>query len=127
MKYKEYLKSDHWQKVRSKALENQSECTLCGCKDNLHIHHKYYTKNGVNVLYNEHRYDDLLLVLCKDCHSEWHKYDEKWYAKITKKRIKQISKLLKLKDKRIAAFKKYTDKEYKERIKYLKTVKVRFA
>lgn len=126
MNYQEYLNSEHWKNIKKETYKKQDICVLCKSKDNLNIHHKSYKAKGVNVLYKEHKFKDLLIVLCKECHEEWHKYDEKWYAQITKKRMKQITKLLSLGDSKSNAFKLYSDKEYEKRLHYLKTVHARF-
>lgn len=65
-KYKRYLLSDKWRKIRKKALEFYgNNCCKCGNKFNLQVHHRDY-KN----LYKENMID--LLVLCEPCHHEEH-------------------------------------------------------
>ena len=65
--YKEYLKSNIWNKTRRCKLEEANyKCQLCSKKDiELHVHHNTYENIG-----NEEMND--LIVLCKDCHSKFH-------------------------------------------------------
>lgn len=66
-KYKKYLLSSAWQKVRKQALEfYQYNCCKCGNRYNLQVHHRDY-KN----LYKETMID--VLLLCENCHSDEHK------------------------------------------------------
>jgi len=65
--YKEYLKSEHWQKVKSDALSrSNNHCQLCS-KGNtpIHVHHNNY-KN----LYKETPSD--VIALCAECHKKFH-------------------------------------------------------
>ncbi len=67
-KYSDYLKSEHWQKTRKKALRRAKfKCQLCG-KNNivLHIHHNNYDNIG-----QEENSD--LIALCENCHANYHK------------------------------------------------------
>ena len=64
--YNNYLKSEHWQDTRKKALRNgHYRCAICGSKNHLQVHHLTY-KN----IYHEK--DGDLKVLCKSCHSREH-------------------------------------------------------
>lgn len=46
--YQRYLKSSAWETFRQKAFDFYGrECKKCGCKNNLHVHHKTY-KNLFN-------------------------------------------------------------------------------
>lgn len=66
LEYKEYLESDHWQDIRSKALERaDNKCQLCSSKINLNVHHNTYKNRG-----NENLTD--LVVLCRECHAKFH-------------------------------------------------------
>lgn len=67
MPYAEYLKTDHWQARRKKALGRaRCKCELCGTKDEtLDVHHKSYDRLG-----KEWKSD--LIVLCRTCHSKFH-------------------------------------------------------
>lgn len=66
IEYKEYLNSEHWKKIRVKALERAgNRCQLCSSKNNLNVHHNTYVNRG---------HEDLkdLVVLCKECHAKFH-------------------------------------------------------
>ena len=66
MSYKDYLKTEHWQKTRISALiKSGYKCQLCGSTHNLNVHHNTYKNRG-----NEKPED--LIVLCKDCHAKFH-------------------------------------------------------
>lgn len=66
LEYKEYLKSDHWQDIRTQALERaDNKCQLCSSKINLNVHHNTYKNRG-----NEKLTD--LVVLCRECHAKFH-------------------------------------------------------
>ena len=64
--YKEYLKSDMWEAIRSKKICEQKKCLLCNhsVKDNLVIHHYDYDRDTL-----EGKSLDALIVLCKKCHA----------------------------------------------------------
>lgn len=64
--YTEYLQTEHWGSVRSKALERaEHRCQLCNADSALHVHHRTYERRG-----NERISD--LTVLCKTCHERFH-------------------------------------------------------
>lgn len=65
--YEEYLKSQHWQETRQRAIEAAAAvCGYCFRRNiQLHVHHLTYERLG------EERPDDLL-VLCADCHERMH-------------------------------------------------------
>lgn len=66
--YQEYLKSDHWQTVRSLALERaEHKCAVCDSTQALNVHHKRYDHRG-----EEQDYIDDLIVLCQSCHAKFH-------------------------------------------------------
>ena len=66
-KYKKYLLSKAWEKVRKLAFEfYQYNCCACGSRYNLQVHHRNY-KN----LYKETMID--VMLLCESCHEEHHK------------------------------------------------------
>ena len=67
MNYKDYLKTEHWMKIRIKSLNNAKySCQICNNKKcQLDVHHKTYERRG------EEKYNDLI-VLCRDCHSLFH-------------------------------------------------------
>ena len=65
--YSDYLKSDHWQKMRKLALSRAKyKCQLCSTKNvKLNVHHNTYENLG-----NEKNED--LIVLCENCHKKFH-------------------------------------------------------
>lgn len=64
--YGEYLRTAHWQRVRTLALEQAGHaCDLCGHTDRLEVHHRTYERLGFE------RQSDLI-VLCHDCHRDHH-------------------------------------------------------
>jgi len=70
MTYQEQIKSPKWQKKRLETLNLWNyTCQICDAKDKmLNVHHIIY--DSKRQLWD---YDDSeLLVLCEDCHKEWH-------------------------------------------------------
>ena len=69
MKYQDYLKTKHWQRVRGDALERaEYHCAVCGSsEERLHVHHNTYKRLG-----NERDAD--LVVLCEECHAIFHEH-----------------------------------------------------
>jgi hypothetical protein len=66
MPYKEYLQTQHWQKLRLQALKKAwYRCQLCNGKKPLDVHHRTYERRG-----EEHISD--LTVLCRECHEKYH-------------------------------------------------------
>lgn len=64
--YNRYLKSDYWQKIRDKKLEEAGyQCQFCYSKEDLHVHHLTY-----DYLCQERL--SALIVLCETCHSKIH-------------------------------------------------------
>jgi 5-methylcytosine-specific restriction endonuclease McrA len=77
MDYQKYLKSDHWQSVRTRQLRKPDKqfCYLCGSADSLNIHHLIYRdKNGKSFLGREN--GSILRTFCSECHSLYHKHFE---------------------------------------------------
>lgn len=62
-----YLKSNHWQDVRSRTGKRfDYRCALCGANDKeMHTHHNNYRRIGFES-------DADLIRLCKDCHAAHH-------------------------------------------------------
>ncbi len=64
--YNDYLRSEHWKKVRSEALTaSDNKCLLCSSKQDLNVHHKTHAtirKESLNDL----------IVLCDTCHRKHH-------------------------------------------------------
>lgn len=67
LQYSDYLKSDHWKNIRHKKLKNvEFKCQICNAeKTELHVHHNTYERKGQEYLSD-------LLVLCKECHNQFH-------------------------------------------------------
>lgn len=64
--YEDYLKTEHWQRVRSEALTRaEYKCQLCFADNFLHVHHKTYERQW-NELPND------ITVLCDTCHAKFH-------------------------------------------------------
>lgn len=65
---KEYLSTQSWKTKKAKALElANNQCTHCGTKNNLNVHHDY----GYKLIPNEPI--SYLRVLCATCHTKLHK------------------------------------------------------
>lgn len=61
-KYHQYLKSEHWKKVKTTTYTHRLyRCIFCGTRKGLQIHHITYENIG-----NEKPYD--LVYLCNECH-----------------------------------------------------------
>ncbi len=71
MDYREYLKTDHWQDVRIRALGRAGfKCQLCGAENiPLNVHHNNYTE-----MWHEKMAD--VIVLCRQCHAYHHRGKE---------------------------------------------------
>ena len=93
--YQEYLKSDHWQDVRSRFRQSKLHnygCYVCQSKGELHLHHKSYKR-----LFEERLND--FIYLCPAHHLEVHAVVEKhgnrslWgAAKGIRKRYEKVQK-----------------------------------
>lgn len=67
--YGKALKSPKWKAKRQIILKRDSyKCVICDCKDNLHIHHKYYLEGKMPWEVP----DSCLVTLCKTCHEKEH-------------------------------------------------------
>lgn len=66
MKYKEYLKSEHWINLKKETLTRRGWCQNCGTNKKLLLHHKNY-----KCLFNEKAED--IIILCIKCHHIKHK------------------------------------------------------
>ena len=72
MPYREYLKTEHWQGIRSRALRRaQFRCQLCNISAPLHVHHRSYVYRG-----EEQYHMDDVIALCRGCHAKHHDIDE---------------------------------------------------
>ena len=66
MKYEEYLKTEHWQKRRERAINLAGgHCIVCRNGGAVQVHHNTYAH-----LWDEQ--DDDLAVLCDTCHRTFH-------------------------------------------------------
>lgn len=64
--YADYLKTEHWQTTRDKALKRAGhKCQLCSATSNLHVHHNTYERLGGELPTD-------LVVLCNECHKTHH-------------------------------------------------------
>ena len=66
--YYRFLKSKYWSIIKAIVLKrDRGQCTVCGSKYRLEIHHTTYKH-----LYSEHDHLEDLLTLCHKCHYEYH-------------------------------------------------------
>jgi len=92
MSYADKLKDVKWQKKRLEVLENHGwACDMCGAsaKVNLQVHHKAYMRGKAPWEYQ----DDLLAVLCEDCHKAAQRNMEVIHLCVGFAGIKQINDL----------------------------------
>lgn len=65
--YLEYLKSDHWAKLRAFVLKrDRSRCVRCGASGFVQVHHKVYRSDWERALVGD------LETLCRPCHEKEH-------------------------------------------------------
>ncbi len=77
--YREYLKSEHWRKLRSGALKRDGfKCTRCPCIYNLQVHHLLYREKFTQTVLAD------LVTLCEPCHTQTHGLPSLTSIKITK-------------------------------------------
>lgn len=70
MPYSDYLQTDHWKRVRGRALRRAGyKCQLCNSDLMLAVHHRTYKNRG-----DEH--DSDLIVLCRRCHADFHRKEQ---------------------------------------------------
>lgn len=62
----EYLESDHWHRLRAKAIDRDKCCLRCGSKTRLQAHHKIYRASWFDTLLSD------LETLCRRCHKDHH-------------------------------------------------------
>jgi hypothetical protein len=71
VKYRAYLRTDHWQAKRQEALTHYGRsCARCEATGKLHVHHKTYQR-----LFKERITD--LEILCERCHRQAHGIDRR--------------------------------------------------
>ena len=81
--YKEYLKSEKWQKIRKTAFSQRGKkCEVCQSVKSLHIHHLTYDR-----IFNESLSD--LQILCRKCHEKVHDIQKKVNRKKSKLSLAQ--------------------------------------
>lgn len=68
MSYRDYLNTPHWREMRKRALKSSGyKCQLCNNFDKtLDVHHRTYERRGEEYIKD-------LIVLCRPCHSKFHK------------------------------------------------------
>jgi 5-methylcytosine-specific restriction endonuclease McrA len=72
--YVELLKNPLWKEKRKAILfRDGKKCTVCGKKTTLEIHHTFYYKDYPAPWCYP---NDSLLTVCRDCHRQWHEYNE---------------------------------------------------
>ena len=68
--YKSYLKSQHWDLIRSRVIQNHPYCEMCKkSKKPLQVHHLSYKRIGYEK-------DSDLIPLCAECHAAVHKMEK---------------------------------------------------
>lgn len=66
MPYSQYLRTEHWQDVRKRALKRANfACQLCNSRSALQVHHRTYENRG-----QEENRD--VIALCANCHAKFH-------------------------------------------------------
>lgn len=66
MPYKDYLKTEHWQRLRRAVLAYADyKCQLCESTERLSVHHRTYERRGSELLSD-------VIVLCTPCHAKFH-------------------------------------------------------
>lgn len=65
--YRDYLRTNHWHRVRALALERaRDRCALCPATRRLQVHHRSYARKGFEQ-------PEDLIVLCERCHDRHHR------------------------------------------------------
>ena len=84
------LRDKRWIKKRKFILKRDKyQCTVCGNKNNLCVHHTFYYKPEVAPWCYP---NDSLLTLCKPCHYNHHIHSEIEIKKLPKKHKKKRKK-----------------------------------
>jgi nucleoside 2-deoxyribosyltransferase len=66
--YSNYLLSDEWRKLREQAVQRAGyKCQMCNSNGELHVHHRTYQTFNTDSVIND------LIVLCKNCHEQFHR------------------------------------------------------
>ncbi len=70
LRYSDYLKTEHWEEIRRKALGRANgRCQVCNADGELHTHHRTYENLGSER-------DNDVVALCKECHALFHERRE---------------------------------------------------
>lgn len=81
-KYREYLLSPEWQKIRKSVLKRDgNKCRLCNSTSRLQVHHRVYPD-----VYGQEDLIDLITI-CRNCHDLFHSKRE-IQQKISKRKIR---------------------------------------
>jgi 5-methylcytosine-specific restriction endonuclease McrA len=65
--YWAYLRTFHWVRVKTLALERaHHQCALCPSTEHLDVHHKSYSRRGFEQ-------PEDVVVLCRECHARHHR------------------------------------------------------
>lgn len=65
--YRAYLRTSHWFRVRTLAIERAGhQCALCPSTTHLEVHHKSYARRGFEAAED-------VVVLCRQCHARHHR------------------------------------------------------
>ena len=65
--YRAYLRTSHWFRVRTLALDRSGrQCALCPSTMRLEVHHKTYVRRGFEA-------PEDVVVLCDSCHTRHHR------------------------------------------------------
>ena len=71
--YYDLLNDSRWKRKRQRILKRDGfQCTACGSRLDLKVHHTYYFKNTAPWSYP----DDSLITLCGSCHYDFHIHHE---------------------------------------------------
>jgi 5-methylcytosine-specific restriction endonuclease McrA len=83
MTYSEKLKDPRWQRRRLELFNSKNwQCEYCNeHRAQLHAHHVHYIKGMPPWDYP----DELIVVLCSDCHAEKHEFEEKLFSALAMK------------------------------------------
>jgi predicted metal-binding protein len=83
--YREYLKSPHWQKLKTRKKTSVFYCQACASTTNLHLHHRTYENLGAEA------HEDTK-VLCSSCHEDLHKKYSEVHGKIVSEKLRIFTK-----------------------------------
>lgn len=64
--YSKYLLTDHWKTLRQEAIRRDGGCVVCGCQQDLQVHHVKYRWPWESCVLGD------LETLCRKCHRKEH-------------------------------------------------------